>query len=99
MKLNVTKKETSVYELEVEVAKEAWLAARKKAFKKLAGEVTVQGFRKGKAPEHLVKDKIDPAKELDEAIKSVLDDAFTFALEKSGHYPVMQPSYDVVKVS
>lgn len=99
MKLNVTKKETSVYELEVEVNSKTWLAARQKAFKKLAGEVTVQGFRKGKAPEHLVKDKIDPAKELDEAIKSVLDEAFTFALEKSGHYPVMQPSYDVVKVS
>ncbi len=99
MKLTVTNKETGVFELEVEVSSEKWSAARHKAFKKLASEVTIQGFRKGKAPEHLVKDKIDPAKELDEAIKSVLDDAFSFALKESGRYPVMQPSYDVVKVS
>ncbi|MDY0214182.1 MAG: trigger factor [Bacilli bacterium] len=99
MKLNVTNKETGVYELEVEVSSEKWLAARQKAFKKLAGEVTVQGFRKGKAPEHLLKDKIDPAKELDEAIKLILDDAFSFALQESGRYPVMQPSYNVTKVS
>lgn len=99
MKLNVTNKETGVYELEVEVSSEKWLVARQKAFKKLAGEVTVQGFRKGKAPEHLLKDKIDPAKELDEAIKLILDDAFSFALQESGRYPVMQPSYNVTKVS
>ena len=65
MKLKVTKLETSKYELEVEVSEAKWSAAREKAFKKLAKDVTVQGFRKGKAPEHLVRAKIDPVKELD----------------------------------
>ena len=73
--------------------------AREKAFKKLAKDVTVQGFRKGKAPEHLVRAKIDPVKELDEAVHSLLDEAFQFAIKESGHYPVIQPTYDVVKVS
>lgn len=99
MKLNVTNMETGVYALEVEVGSTKWEEARAKAFKKLAQNVTVQGFRKGKAPEHLLKAKIDPAKELEEAVKLVLDDAFQFALKESGHYPVTQPSYDVVKVS
>ncbi|MFA5660231.1 MAG: trigger factor [Bacilli bacterium] len=99
MKLNVTKIETGVYALEVEVGSTKWEEARAKAFKKLAQEVTIQGFRKGKAPEHLIKAKMDPAKELEEAIKVVLDDAFQFAIKESGHYPVTQPSYDVVKVS
>ncbi len=99
MKLKVTKLETSKYELEVEVSEAKWSAAREKAFKKLAKDVTVQGFRKGKAPEHLVRAKIDPVKELDEAVHSLLDEAFQFAIKESGHYPVIQPTYDVVKVS
>lgn len=99
MKLKVNKLETSKYELEVEVGKDKWTDAREKAFKKLAKDVTVQGFRKGRAPEHLVRAKIDPVKELDEAVRSVLDEAFQFAVKESGHYPVMQPTYDVVKVS
>ena len=99
MKLNVTKIETGVYALEVEVGSTKWEEARAKAFKKLAQGVTIQGFRKGKAPEHLIKAKMDPAKELEEAIKVILDDAFQFAIKESGHYPVTQPSYDVVKVS
>ena len=99
MKLNVTKTDTSTYDLEVELSSEKWAEARDKAFKKLAKDVTVQGFRKGKAPEHLVRAKIDPMKEIDEAIKGVLDEAFQFAITESGHMPVMQPSYDVVKVS
>ncbi|OQC09741.1 MAG: Trigger factor [Tenericutes bacterium ADurb.Bin087] len=99
MKLKVTKLETSKYELEVEVGENKWVEARTKAFKKLAKDVTVQGFRKGKAPEHLVRAKIDPVKELDEAVHTLLDEAFQFAVNESGHYPVMQPSYDVVKVS
>lgn len=99
MKLKVTELATSTYALEVEVSSEKWGEARKKAFKTLAKDITIQGFRKGKAPEHLVKAKIDPAKELDEAIKGILDDAFRFAVSESGHTPVLQPSYDVVKVS
>lgn len=62
MKLKVTKLETSKYELEVEVSEAKWSAAREKAFKKLAKDVTVQGFRKGKAPEHLVRAKLIPLK-------------------------------------
>lgn len=99
MKLNVTNLEVGTYSLEVEVGTEKWAEAREKAFKKLAKDVTVQGFRKGKAPEHLVRAKVDPAKELDEAIRGILDEAFQFAIKESGHMPVLQPSYDVVKVS
>jgi len=32
-------------------------------------------------------------------VHSLLDEAFQFAIKESGHYPVIQPTYDVVKVS
>lgn len=99
MKLEVTKVETCKYELQVEVDAKVWADAQSKAFKKLAQDITVQGFRKGKAPEHLLRDKVAPGKVLDEGIKHVLNDAFQFALTESNHLPVMQPSYDIVKIS
>ncbi len=99
MKLEVNKVETCKYELQVEVDAAVWEDAQKKAFKKLAKDITVQGFRKGKAPEHLLRDRVAPGKVLDEGIRLVLNDAFQFALAESGHVPVMQPSYDIVKIS
>ncbi len=99
MKLEVTKVETCKYELQVEVEAPLWEEAQNKALKKLAKDVTVQGFRKGKAPEHLLRDKIAPGKILDEGIKLILNDAFQFAINESDHMPIMQPSYDIVKIS
>lgn len=99
MKVNVTKIEVGKYTLEVEISAEKWTEARTKAFQKLAKNVTVQGFRKGKAPEHLVRAKVDQAQELEEAIKGSLNDAFTFGLTESKLTPVMQPTYEVSKVS
>ena len=46
-----TLKENSQGELQVKVNGEEWKAAQEKAFKKLAKNVEVKGFRKGQVPE------------------------------------------------
>lgn len=99
MQVKATKIADSTYELEVEVDEKAWEAGKAKAFKKISSNITVQGFRKGKAPEHLVKSKVNPTELIQEGVKEVLDEAFSFAIKETSHYPVVQPRYDIVKVS
>ena len=53
-----TKKENSTGTLNVTINEDAWKDAQKRAFKKLAKDVEVPGFRKGKAPEAMVKKAI-----------------------------------------
>ncbi len=86
-------------EVEVEVDKESWKDALTKAFNKLAADVEIKGFRKGKAPENLVKEKIDPAKQMNEAISSLLQPLYTEVLTEEKIVPYAQPGVEVTKCS
>lgn len=99
MERKVTKLEHSHVEVLVKVDEESWKAAQKKAFNKEAANVQVQGFRKGKAPENLVKAKINQAKVLDEAINALLPVIYKDIVEKDGVKPFAQPKVDVTKLS
>lgn len=57
MKRIVNRLENSQVELILSFEGEEWKDANKKAFDKLAKEVEVPGFRKGHAPENLVRQK------------------------------------------
>lgn len=99
MERKVTKLEHSHVEVLVTVDEANWKAAQEKAFKKLAANVTVDGFRKGKAPEHLVRGKVDPMKVLNDAVDAVLPELYREILEKDGIVPFAQPKVDVTKIS
>ncbi len=99
MERKVTKLEHSHVEVLVTVDSESWKAAQDKAFKKLAANVKVDGFRKGKAPEHLIKDRVDHVKVLDEAINALLPEIYRDIIEKDGVRPYAQPKVDVTKVT
>ena len=55
MSSNWELKEHSVGELTTTVSGDTWKKAQNKAFKKLAKNVELPGFRKGQAPESLIK--------------------------------------------
>ena len=99
MERKITKLEHSHVEVLVTVDQKAWKDAQKKAFDKQAANVTVDGFRKGKAPEHLVRAKVDQMKVLDDAINSVLPIAYREIIEQDKIIPQAQPSVDITKVS
>ena len=86
-------------EVDVTVKEATWKAAQEKAFKKLAANVTVPGFRKGKAPENMIKGKIDQVKVMDEAINSLLPNIYNDILAKEDIKPYTQPKVDVTKLS
>ncbi len=99
MERKVTKLEHSHVQVDVVVDEKTWKGAQEKAFNKLAENVTIDGFRKGKAPKNLVKSRIDPMKVLDEAINALLPTIYQEILEKDGIRPYARPAVDVTKVS
>ena len=99
MERKVTKLEHSHVQVDVVVDEKSWKDAQDKAFNKLAENVTIDGFRKGKAPKNLVRSHVDPMKVLDEAINALLPKIYTEILEKDGIRPYARPAVDVTKVS
>ena len=99
MERKITKLEHSHVQVDVKVDEKTWKDAQDKAFNKLAENVTIDGFRKGKAPKNLVKARIDQMKVLDEAINSLLPKIYEEILTKDEIRPFARPAVDVTKVS
>lgn len=99
MERKVTKLEACHVQIDVTVDEATWKAAQEKSFKKIASQVTVTGFRKGKAPEALARKHVDPMKVMDDAINSLLPTVYGEALEAEKIEPFAQPKVDVTKLS
>ena len=99
METVVNKIENSLVEIEVKVEEDVWKEAQNKALKKLAKDVKIDGFRKGKAPLQLVKNKINKQLLLEEALDDVLKDCYSEVITANEIAPVSQPEVAVTKMS
>ena len=99
MERKVTKLEHCHTEVLVNVDKDLWKKAQNKAFNKLAANVTVPGFRKGKAPANMLKGHIDQMRVFNEAINNVLQPVYEDVLREEKIQPMARPSFDVTKLS
>lgn len=86
-------------EITVEVPTDTWTAAQKKAFSRLASNVSLPGFRKGHAPEAMLKSHIDPNKVLDQAINDILPTVYAEVITENKVEPFYRPDVDVTKIS
>lgn len=91
-------KEHSTGELTTSVTGDIWTEAQDKAFKKLAKNVQLPGFRKGKVPAHLVKQNVNPQSVLYEAVDAVASDALLEAIKEHDLDVVGRPSLDLDKI-
>ena len=98
-KRTVNEIKESRFEVEVEVDKETWKKAQEKALEKLAKDVSVKGFRKGKVPAEVAKKHIDQGQLFNEAINSLLPSVFKEVLDEEKLRPFTRPSVDVSKLS
>lgn len=99
MERKINKLEHSHTEVLTTVSKEEWKKAQDKAFKKLAAKVEIKGFRKGKAPEALVKERVNHGQVLSDAVDLLLPDIYKAIIEEDGVKPYAQPKVDVTKIS
>lgn len=95
MAINWEVKEKSVGELVYTVAGEEWQKAQDKAFKKIASNLTIDGFRKGQAPKAILNKRISSAERQYQAVNDNANAWLLKALEEAGVTPISQPELDV----
>ena len=74
--------------LTVEVDAAAFEAAIEKAYRKMRGQISIHGFRKGKAPRKIIENLYGVEVFFDEAVNIAMPDAYTEAVqaEKKRHF-------------
>lgn len=92
---NTEKQEHSVVALTIEITKAEFEAAKDKAFKKTGKNITVPGFRKGKAPRKMIEKLYGEGVFFEEAFNIIYPDAMEMAVEKSGIKPVGRADIDL----
>ena len=99
MKTTWTMIEKTKGELHVEIDGEKWETAQKKALNKLAKNVQVPGFRKGKAPKDMVRKQITEQNILIEAVESIAQSALEAGLDEQKLTPISRPELGIDAVS
>lgn len=70
-------------------------AAEQKALQKLGENIRIEGFRPGKAPADLLRQKIDPTQLSEEAVHSLLPGVFSAILKEHSLHPIIPPKVDL----
>ena len=83
----------------VDLEKEVWVEAQEKAFNKVSAKVSVPGFRPGKAPKNLLKERVNQEAVYNEAIDSVLNPTFAELIKETKVRPFFRPEVAVTKLS
>lgn len=99
METNVTKKENSIYEIEVNADQVAWQAAIDAEWNKAAEGVEIKGFRKGQAPTEMVKKQVNEFEVLTKAAEAMYNDMYRHAVESNDIWPVAQPTLDITALT
>lgn len=97
MKANAERIEKNTVQLEIEVEAEQFDKAIDKAYRRLVQKYSVPGFRKGKTPRPIFERYVGKEVILEEAMESVVPEAYYKAVEETGIEPVDQPKVDVVQ--
>ncbi|GAB2881792.1 trigger factor [Nocardioides pacificus] len=83
--------------LTVEVPFEELKPSLDAAYKKIAQQINVPGFRRGKVPPMVIDRQVGRAAVLDEAINEVLPKKYIEALQENSLEPLAQPEIEVTK--
>ena len=92
------KKETNTYVIEFQIEKADFDAANDRAFHKNAKNISIPGFRKGKAPRHLIEKMYGTGVFYEEAINDCLPAAYEEAAKASGLDIIGQPEFDITTI-
>lgn len=90
------KVETNVYALEISIESDAFKAAVSKAYAKNKGKYNVPGFRKGKAPKHIIETYYGKEVFWYDAIDAEYPVLFDEAVKEAGIVPVAAPFEDEI---
>ena len=95
MKLTVERLPESQVRLEITADDDEFKQALDKAARKVGAQVTVPGFRRGKAPRGIVERMYGRGVFLEEANRELMDDLYRRAIEQEDLAPVGPPEVDI----
>ena len=90
--------EKNGYVIEFSVDKEVYAKAEIEAYKKNVKSMNVPGFRKGKAPMHVIKTFYGKEVFFEDAINACIPEAFEAAITEAGYDIVGNPKFDLVSM-
>jgi trigger factor len=90
--------EKNRYELQFSVDKATFDAAVSAVYRKQVKNISVPGFRKGKAPRSIIEKMYGTGVFYEDAINDLIPDAYTEALKEAAIDAVGQPEFDVVSI-
>ena len=90
--------EKNRYELQFSVEKAAFDKAVEAVYRKQVKNMTIPGFRKGKAPMSVIKKMYGEGVFYEDAINDLLPEAYSAALAESGIDAVGYPEFDIVSI-
>ena len=98
--MNVTKevKEHNEVVLTITVDEDQFEEAVKKAYQKVKNQISIPGFRKGKAPRSLIEKTYGEGVFYEDALDFVFQDTYPKAVEECELDPVSSPELDIKKI-
>lgn len=98
VKLTVERLPESQVRLDIAAEDAEFAEAVEKAAKKVAREIAMPGFRKGKVPRHMIERMYGREVFLEEAGRLIMDDLYRQALEQEALTPVGNPAVEITQV-
>src|SRR5690606_58221 len=92
------KLENNKVALTIEIEAEKVDAALDRAYRKLARDMTIPGFRKGRAPRKVIEARLGKQALYDEALEELIPAAYFQAIEQEDIDPIDQPSLTDVEI-
>ena len=98
MKYEVKRDVVNQAELTITVDTETVAKAMNKGYLKIAKQVDIPGFRKGKAPKFVIEQKIGQGAILEEAAEIMMGPAYAQAISEEGLNPVARPEVEILEI-
>ncbi|MBC8530833.1 trigger factor [Gehongia tenuis] len=99
MKSTIEKLDKNDVKLNVEIEGEVFKEAVTRAYRKNVKDIMIPGFRRGKAPQHVIEMHYGKDVFYDEALNDVVPEAYDAAVEENELFPVDRPNISVEKYS
>ncbi|MDD2494786.1 MAG: trigger factor [Tissierellia bacterium] len=93
----IIKKEKNIVTLEFTISKENFEKAVNEAYLKLKDKIAVQGFRKGKAPKHIIERKYGKGIFNEDALDIAVNEAYPIAVKENNLDVIDSPKLSIVK--
>jgi trigger factor len=98
LKVTVARNAGSVVEMDIAAEEDEFAKAMNQAYRRIVRDINIPGFRKGKAPRHIVERMVGKEALIEEAGMGMMDELYRNALTQEGLVPVAEPEVNVTDV-